>query len=324
MESLLRNKGILCNIMEYVGSIKFCIFTFSLLFKELDEGITIAEQINNIFIHIYTDLYIDFFRPISHSQKNINKLHKIICSTKGAANAVSAANAVTCEKLSLLYAEETVSYLTTPHSSNHWFMQTIEEYYYIGGINIVEWRLIEFDKSNKLIMYWLPIHNLLLSHLDNKLYRFHIDGITRHYIDEDITILDAWYSNELHKLLDIISDGDGGMQFNYIANTYEYDNKVMFWVVLCLVFSLCTDYKDIPKKRDLLMKQCTIILYTRYFNNTMLLTYIIELSDILSICDFIKMQFGSIFEFLAYFNNAYPDAAVDLEIDRSCCLLDVI
>jgi hypothetical protein len=306
--------------MEYIGSIKFCIFTFSLLFKELDGVygyIRIAEKIKDIFIHIYKDLYIGLFRPISHSQKNIDKLHKIICS-KGAANAV------TCENLSLLYAEKTISYLTTPHSDDHWFMQTIEEYYYIGGINIVEWRLIEFDKNNKLIMYWLPIHNILLSHLDNKLYRFHIDEMTRHYIDEDITILDAWYSNELCNLLNIVNNEDGDMQFNYIANTYEYDNKVMFWVILCLVFSLCTDYKDIPKKRDLLMKQCTVILYTRYFNNTMLLTYIIELSDILSICDFIKMQFGSIFEFLAYFNNSYPDAAVDLEVDRPCCLLNVV
>lgn len=306
LEIILQKKDILAHIVQYVGSIKYCIFIFSLLFRELDGVygyIGISEVISNIFIHhIYTNLYIDFFKPICNNQDHINKLYKSFSNAKKEINFT---------ELVLICAEHTVLYLTEPDSDNYWFIKIIEEYYYIGEIDIIEWRLIKFDRSDKL--YWRPIHNLLLSHLDNKLYRFHIDGMTRNHIDEDTTLLDDFYSNELCTLLNI-RNGDIG--------NYEYDNKVMFWALLGLVFSLCTDYGDRPKNRDLLMKQCTIILYTRYFNNTMLLTYGVGMIDILINCAIIKTQFISIFEFLAYFNNAYPCMAVDLEVDRFCSILD--
>uniref|UniRef100_A0A6C0I1E9 Uncharacterized protein n=1 Tax=viral metagenome TaxID=1070528 RepID=A0A6C0I1E9_9ZZZZ len=316
LEILLRNNGILCHIMQYIGSIKYCIFTFSLLFRELDGYINITEVIKEIFIHhIYTKLYTNFFRPIQNNQDHINKLYKIFSNAKKEINFT---------ELALICAEHTVSYLTTPDSDNYWFIKIIEEYYYIGGINIIEWRLIiiKFDNNEDYSkINWGPIHNLLLAHLDNKVYRFHIDKMTRYYIDEDTTLLDDFYSNELRKLLNIGDNGNGNIGDN--GNNYEYDKKILFWAVMGLVFTICTDYSDRPKKRDLLMKQCTIILYTNYFNNTMLLTYSIFVADIFSNCTFIKTQFGSIFEFLAYFNNAYPYMAVDLDADRFCSILDL-
>jgi hypothetical protein len=325
LEILLQKQDILCHIMEYMGSIKYCISTFSLLFRELDGYVDISEKIKEIFIHhIYTKLYTNFFRPIQNNQAHINKLYKIFSNAKKEINFT---------ELALICAEHTVLYLTELDSGNYWFIKIIEEYYYIGGINIIEWRLIKFENNgNYSKINWGPIHNLLLAHLDNKVYRFHIDRMTRYYIDEDTTLLDDFYSNELRKVLNIV-DNNGNIinnngniidnNGNIVGNNYEYDKKILFWAVMGLVFTICTDYSDRPKKRDLLMKQCTIILYTSYFNNTMLLTYSVFIPNILSNCTFITTQFGSIFEFLVYFNNAYPYMAVDLDADRFCSILDL-
>ena len=197
MESLLRNKGVLCSIMEYVGSIKYCIFTFSLLFKELDDVhgyVKIIDKIKDIFIyHIYKNLYIDLFRPIWNNQNSIDRLHKIICSTKAA----NAAKGINYEELSILYAKETVLYLTTLHSDNTWFMQAMGEYYYIGEISI-NGAIIGLSENNTNLVLF-PIYNIILSYLDKKIYRFHIDGITESYLYEDTTLLDDYYSNELYK-----------------------------------------------------------------------------------------------------------------------------
>lgn len=322
LEILLQKNDILYYIMEYVGSIKYCIFTFSLLFKELNGRKDIEILIIEIFINIYINFYNGFFRPIMANQVSINKMYKIICP--------NGKKTINFEELSLLYSEKTMSYITTPHSDNYWFSNAIEEYYYMNILYINEHRLVKinFDHDNysneSAIISWSPIHNVLLDRLDKdkSLYRFHIDGMTKSHIGEDTTVLDNLYSNILRNALNIINDDDDTL-FNYIANNYESDHRAMFWAVIGLIFTVGTDYKDMPKKRDLIMKQCTIILYSRYFNNTMLLTYNVKVSDIFLNCTFIKIQFGSISEFLTYFNNTYPEAAVDLQVDTFCSLLYV-
>ena len=332
LELLLRNNSILSSIMEYIGSIKFCIFTFSLLFKQLDGvygNILITEKMKDIFIHhIYKYLYIDFFKPISQSQNSIDKLHKIISSmgSVNAANLPNAANAINCEELSILYAKETVSYLTTSHSDNHWFMQTIEEYYYIGGIFINEALLFGLSEDDENLN-WYPIHNILLSQLDKKIYRFHIDGLTISHLYEDTRVLDTFYSDELCKVLNIVNipDGHVPVEFEYIAETYEYDNKVMFWAILSLIFTVCTDYKKNSEKVTIIIKKCINVLYNRYFNNTMLLTYNIKIFTICSNYLFIKRRFNGLLSFFKYFNNKYPNMVVDLDGDlNECCSLDVL
>jgi hypothetical protein len=314
MESLLKNKGILCSIMEYIGSIKFCIFTFLLLFKELDgvHGCTnIINKIKDIFIHhIYKNLYIDFFKPIQNSIDSIDRLHKIICPTKGAkaAKAVKAATAANCEELSLIYAKRTVLYLTTPHSDNTWFMQAIGEYYYIGAISIKGAIVFGLSENNENLNLY-PIYNILLYQLDKKIYRFHIDGMTKSYLHEDTTLLDDYYSEELYKKLNIVNGNPP--VFDYITDDYESDNKVMFWALLNLLF---TDYKDIIGK-GVILKKCTCVLYNRYLNNTMLLTYNIKLFNICANYIFIERHFNGILSFLKYFNDRYPDMKVDVYED---------
>lgn len=309
--------------MEYMGSIKYCIFIFSLLFKQLDGVYNVTKKIKDIFIyHIYKNLYIDFFRPISHSQNSINKLHKIISSTRS----IVGATEVNCEELSLLYAKETVLYLTTPHSDNHWFMQTIEEYYYIGGIFINEALLFGLSEDDEYLN-WYPIHNILLSQLDKKIYRFHIDGLTISYLYEDTRILDIFYSDELCKKLNIVhidNDHDPA-EFEYIADDYESNTKVMFWTILSLIFTVCTDYKERPEIVTIIIKKCINILYSRYFNNTMLLTYNIKIFTICSNYIFIKKRFNGILPFLKYFNDKYPNMAIDLDEElKECCSLDLL
>jgi hypothetical protein len=290
MESLLRNKGILCNIMEYIGSIKFCIFTFSLLFKELDGNYAnIADQIKDIFIHhIYKNLYIEFFKPISHSQNHIDKLHKIICP--------NAANVVNCEELSLLYAEKTVLCITTTHSDNNWFIKTLEEYYYIGGIYIDECQFYNIDRTTnfyKKKIHFYPMHNIILSNLDKQYYRFHLDGIGKYITDYD--------------KLNLINAND----ITY-KDTYECYHKFIFWILLTLLFHVNKNEELISIK-----KQCIIELYKNYYNNSFLSTYTIDVFDIFTCYNAIYIQSGGIHLFLQDFNEKYPNNTINIQLLES-------
>jgi hypothetical protein len=306
MELLLRNKDILCSIMEYIGSIKFCIFTFSLLFKELDGRygyVGIADQIKDIFIHhIYKNLYIEFFKPISQNQNNIDKLHQIICSTKraNAVNAANAANAVNCEELSLIYAERTVLCITTPHSDNTWFIKTLEEYYYIGGIQIDECQFYNIDRTTnfyKKNIHFYPMCNIILSNLDKQYYRFHLDGISKYITD---------YDNYNYKL-NLINADD--LTYN---DTYECYHKFIFWILLTLLFHVNKNEELISIK-----KQCIIELYKNYYNNSFLSTYTIDVFHIYTCYNAIYIQSGGIHLFLQDFNEKYPNNTINIQLLES-------
>ena len=294
MESLLRNKGILCNIMEYIGSIKFCIFTFSLLFKELDGNYAnIAEQIKDIFIHhIYKNLYIEFFKPIQNNQNHIDKLHKIICP--------NAATALNCEELSLIYAERTVLCITTTHSDNNWFIKTLEEYYYIGGIYIDECQFYNIDRTTnfyKKNIHFYPMHNIILSNLDKQYYRFHLDGIGKYITD---------YDNYNYKL-NLINAND----ITY-KDTYECYHKFIFWILLTLLFHVNKNEELISIK-----KQCIIELYKNYYNNSFLSTYTIDVFHIYTCYNAIYIQSGGIHLFLQDFNEKYPNNTINIQLLES-------